>query len=265
MIKTLDGLVKIAQTSALVLGGLLSCFVAGSCKSPLELLLALSLDISGTTMLNMLIDKDIDKIMERTKNRPIPSGRVNERLVMLLSLVLIGLGIGIAFSINTLTGAAAFLGTFIDSVLYSYILKRRKWYSPVVGGVAGAMPFVGGWFAGGGDLLGLFFIPSITAWSCAHIWALSAWHHEDYRKANIPTLFSVFGPRKFKFMSTLSIFIASLSLLPLLKVFSLLLLLPSIAYGYYVSKGKFDKAFKSASTWLISLYIALALVLIHRR
>ena len=222
--------------------------------------IALITDISGTTIFNMIVDKDIDSVMHRTKNRPLPSTRISVSTALFIALILVAVGVFISFLINILTGIASLLGFVIDVILYSILLKRRSWLSPLVGGIAGAMPFVGGWFAGGGDVLGsVSWVVSISLWSCSHIWALSAFYDEDYRRANIPTLYSSL-PRSFTTFSSLSMLLASLSLFPILRIFSMLLLLPSVLYVMFILRREYLKAFRIATLWLLMLYSLLAIL-----
>ncbi|UXD21480.1 protoheme IX farnesyltransferase [Ignicoccus pacificus DSM 13166] len=261
MLDLLDGLIKITQTSSLVLGGAIACFIAPNCKNLFLLTIALFLDIAGTTILNMVIDKDIDSLMKRTQSRPIPSRRVSSTIALVIGIIMTLSGILVAFEINTLTGVAAFLGAFIDAVLYSMLLKRRTWLSPLIGGIAGAMPFYGGWVAGGGDpILGLVYIPIITFWSCSHIWALNASFYDDYMRARIPTLVSEFKG-SFKYISASVLLIASVLTSFFIGGLSLLLIAITGLYLYFMLKNNFKHSFKIATIWLVLFYI---LLLLHK-
>ncbi len=90
----------------------------------LFLILSLFLAVSGTTQLNMYIDRDIDAIMERTKNRPLLSGKVSPMTVLINGIILTSIGILIAYlTLEWLTALIIFLGFFFDVVIYSILLK----------------------------------------------------------------------------------------------------------------------------------------------
>ncbi|MFW9867785.1 MAG: protoheme IX farnesyltransferase [Candidatus Thorarchaeota archaeon] len=157
----------------------------------LFLVLSLFLAISGTTLMNMYIDKDIDAIMERTKNRPIPSGRVSPLTVLINGLIIIFLGILIAFIfLDLLTTLVIFLGFFFDVIIYSILLKKRTKFSIIFGGIAGGLPALAGRtvILGRLDWIGLLFLIFILAWIPVHILtlALIPKNYEGYKEAKVP-------------------------------------------------------------------------------
>lgn len=155
----------------------------------------------GAGAVNMYIDRDIDGVMVRTRNRPIPAGRVQARHALIFGLVL-GLGSGpwLWLTVNAVSAALA-LGAFAFYVVaYSLYLKRRTVHNTVLGGVAGAMPPLIGWAAVTGDVtvdgLMLFFI--VFFWQPPHFWALALGLAQDYRSARIPMMPVVLGERETK-------------------------------------------------------------------
>ncbi|MHA1673398.1 MAG: protoheme IX farnesyltransferase [Promethearchaeota archaeon] len=155
------------------------------------LIFALFFAVSGTTMLNMWIDHDIDAIMERTKCRPIPSGRISLRFVIVNGIVFTAIGLAAAFiGLNFLTGIVIFLGSFFDFVIYSIWLKRRTRYSIIFGGISGGLPALAGRTAVVGriDLVGILFLLFILTWIPIHILtlALIPENLKGYRDAGVP-------------------------------------------------------------------------------
>ncbi len=160
--------------------------------------LATSLAIAGTTALNMCIDCDIDALMGRTKDRPLPSGRLSLKICAVYGSALFLAGFLLGFSVNIYLPIVLFLGLFFDIVVYSILLKRRSPYSIILGGFAGAMPALAGWVAvRGGDVLGGLILATIVLlWIPAHIWYISMHYEEDYRRAKIPMFPLVVGMEK---------------------------------------------------------------------
>jgi len=160
------------------------------------LIISLFFAVSGTTALNMYIDKDIDAIMERTKDRPLPSGKISPSTVLINGIILTTLGILIAFvyfyynNQNWLTGLIIFFGFFFDVVIYSIWLKRRTKFSIIFGGIAGGLPAMAGRVALLGQLddVGMYFMLFILTWIPVHILtlALIPKNYNGYKEAKIP-------------------------------------------------------------------------------
>ena len=130
-------LIKARQTILLVYTGVLSYLITVASEAVeinwfnlLHLAISLYLAVSGTTVLNMYIDRDIDAIMERTKDRPLPSGKVTASTVLIVGTMLTVVGIFLAFfTLNWLSALIIFFGSFFDVVVYSILLKRRTKFS----------------------------------------------------------------------------------------------------------------------------------------
>ena len=157
----------------------------------LILILSLFLAVSGTTQLNMYIDRDIDAIMERTKNRPLPSGKVSPMTVLINGIILTSIGILIAYlTLEWLTALIIFLGFFFDVVIYSILLKRRTKWSIIFGGIAGGLPAMAARTAvlQSVDWIGLLFLIFILCWIPVHILtlALIPKNYNGYKEAKIP-------------------------------------------------------------------------------
>ena len=144
-------------------------------------------------------DRDIDAIMERTKGRPIPSGRIMPEKARDFGLVLASISIACAFAISytasfwqgILAGTFMAFGLADNIFVYSYLLKRRSWTNIILGGFSGGAPAMIGYVAvtteGLWDL-GLVMAALVFVWIPMHIWALTLHFKQDYNKVNVPML-----------------------------------------------------------------------------
>ena len=194
-------LVKSLQTGLLLLTGFAG-YISARCPiitwaSLLGLMGSLFLAISGSTILNMVYDRDIDSLMTRTCNRPLPSGKVGVKEATVLGAGLSILGVGWAFSLDPIYGMVVFAGWFFDVVVYTLWLKRKTPWSIVWGGIAGGMPILAGRVLGLGsvDWVGIFLALSVFLWIPTHIMTFSMRYRDDYARAGIPTFPSVYGDR----------------------------------------------------------------------
>jgi heme o synthase len=156
---------------------------------------SLFLAISGSTVLNMAYDRDIDSVMKRTCWRPLPSGQVSVREAVLLGSILSLLGVCWALAMAPLYGAVVFAGLFFDVVVYTAWLKRRTPYAILIGGLAGGMPVLAGRALALGtiDAVGVMLALGVLFWIPTHIMTFSMRHFDDYRAAGIPTFPSAYG------------------------------------------------------------------------
>ena len=181
-------------------------------------LLAIAVGAGASGALNQWWDADIDAIMTRTRNRPIPAGRVTGAETLAYGLTLS------AFSVLTLGLAANWLAAgllaftiFFYVVVYSMILKRRTAQNIVIGGAAGALPPVVAWAAATGSLawppIVLFAV--IFVWTPPHFWALALLKSEDYARAGVPMLPVVAGESATRLQILLySLLLAPVGLMP---------------------------------------------------
>ncbi len=158
---------------------------------------SLFLAISGSTVLNMVYDRDIDAKMERTSWRPLPSGKVGVREALMFGLALSALGVGWALLLSPLCGAVVFAGLFFDVMVYTVWLKRRTPWSVVWGGISGGMPILAGRVLGAGviDLIGSLLALAILLWIPTHIMTFSLKYACDYKRAGVPVFPNVYGER----------------------------------------------------------------------
>jgi protoheme IX farnesyltransferase len=192
-------LTKGPQTALLVitgLGGYMSSFPHPlSWQNILAVAGSLFLAISGSTMLNMVYDRDIDARMRRTARRPLPAGRVSPRDAIYVGLATSWLGIGWAFSLDWLYGLIVSAGFFFDVIIYTLWLKRRTPWSILWGGISGGMPILAGRTVGLGhiDPIGLLLALGVLAWIPSHIMPLTIKYLDDYQQAAVPTFPARYG------------------------------------------------------------------------
>jgi protoheme IX farnesyltransferase len=176
---------------------------------------SLFLAISGSTILNMWYDRDIDSRMQRTHNRPLASGRVSPQEALILGLVLSLLGVAWAFLMQPLYGWIVFAGLFFDVVVYTMWLKRRTCWSILWGGISGGMPILAGRVLGMGgfDWIGILLCLSVLFWIPTHIMTFSMKYYQDYRAAGIPTFPSAYGFRATRTILGFSTAVAAIEIL----------------------------------------------------
>lgn len=180
--------------------GVVSALVAGGGRvAPGRLLLftLLALMAAGASAaLNHLFERKSDAAMERTRNRPLPSGRVTPFEAAALAVILLAVSVPAAWV--WLGGAVAIqlaLGAGIYGLLYTLVLKRRTHWNIVIGGVAGSNMALAGWavvdpgLSAGAWLLALL----VPLWTPPHFWGLAVARDADYRSAQIPMLPQVAG------------------------------------------------------------------------
>ncbi|HSM23608.1 MAG TPA: UbiA family prenyltransferase [Anaerolineaceae bacterium] len=196
-------LIKSLQTGLLLATGLAG-FMSVKCpvfNIPMILGISVSLflSISGSTVLNMWYDRDIDAKMKRTCYRPLASGQVSSKEAFNLGLILSILGVGLGIMIDPLYGLIVFSGIFFDVIIYTVWLKRRTCWSIIWGGLAGGMPILAGRTLGVGyiDWVGVTLALGILFWIPTHMMTFSMRHFDDYQAAGIPTF-----PGRFNFQFT---------------------------------------------------------------
>ena len=209
-------LIKSLQTGLLLATGLAG-YMSASCPVTHWTTLAgltgsLFLAISGSTVLNMWYDRDIDSKMKRTCNRPLASGRIGQLEAFRLGLVLSLFGVAWAVAINPLYGLIVFAGMFFDVVIYTIWLKRLTAWSIVWGGISGGMPILAGRVLSTGSLdwIGIVLSLSILFWIPTHIMTFAMKYHEDYKAAGVPTFPITYGFSATRITVALSSIIAAL-------------------------------------------------------
>lgn len=175
-------------------------WVAGQGRvSPTLLLITLlsgTLAAASAQTINCIYDRDIDYDMERTRHRPIPSGRIQPKDALVFALVMAVMSFSLlAGFANLLSAGLAMLGIAVYVGVYTFWLKRSSPQNIVIGGAAGAIPPMVGWAAVTGDLtLAAWVLFAIVfVWTPPHFWALAMLIKDDYAKVNVPMLPVVVG------------------------------------------------------------------------
>ncbi|MCP5372365.1 MAG: protoheme IX farnesyltransferase [Hyphomicrobiales bacterium] len=213
-------LLKPRVMSLVVFTGLVGLILAPGTIDPWTgalavVLIAVGAGASGAV--NMWYDRDIDAHMKRTKNRPIPAGRVTPGAALALGTVLSVASVAaMAVYVNALAGALLAVTIAYYVFIYTMWLKRRTPQNIVIGGAAGAFPPMIGWAAvtGGVDLGAVILFLIIFMWTPPHFWALALYATGDYEKVGVPMLPVVSGVRETK----KQIIIYSVLLLPITLV-----------------------------------------------
>ena len=200
--------------------------------------------------INQLLDQRIDKIMQRTKKRPLVSGILSTKNVIIYASIMAILGFCILyFRINTLT-AWLTLGSLIGyAFIYTLYLKRSTPQNIVIGGAAGATPPLLGWTAMTGqiDLIAVVLFLIIFTWTPPHFWALALYRKEEYFAAKIPMLPVTHGEQYTRVHITLyTLMLTIVSFLPFIIKFSSSFYLAgatilNIIFLYYVIKMQLAK------------------------
>jgi heme o synthase len=157
------------------------------------------LSAGGAGAVNHYFDRDIDGMMPRTANRPVPSGRVSPRAALIYGIVLATLSFAMLTStVNLLAASLAFSGFLGYVFVYTVWLKRRTPQNIVIGGAAGAIPPLVGWAAvtGGLDGMPIYLFAVVFFWTPPHFWALSLLMKEEYARVGVPMLPVVRGEKE---------------------------------------------------------------------
>mgnify|MGYP001031651352 CR=1 FL=1 len=151
--------------------------------------------VAGSTALNMVLDRDIDRVMDRTGRRPLPSGRISVASAWAFGLGMAVIGLAVSWAADALFGLVVTLGLLFDVVVYTMWLKRRSAASILIGGIAGGMPALAGRVLaiGAVDVVGLLLAAGVVLWIPAHILTLAMRHADEYRRAGVPVWPAVHG------------------------------------------------------------------------
>ena len=145
--------------------------------------------VGASNAYNQIIERDLDALMERTKNRPIPSGSMSVQSAFILATILTVLGITVLYIINPQTAMFGAISIFLYTSAYTP-LKTKTPLSVFVGAIPGAIPFMLGWVAATDDFSiepGTLFMLQFF-WQFPHFWAIGWFLHDDYQKAGFNML-----------------------------------------------------------------------------
>lgn len=145
---------------------------------------------AGCDTITSYVDRDIDAVMNRTKRRPIPSGRIAPGRALSWGLFLAAVGLALAYWINFLSFVWIGLGIVDNVIVYSLFLKRRNPLNIILGGISGGLPVMFGWSAvtNSVELLPILLAALVVLWIPGHIWSLAIFTKEDYKRARVPML-----------------------------------------------------------------------------
>ncbi len=192
-------LLKPSVMQLVVFTAIVGLVVAPGTINPLVGLIAvlcIAIGAGGSASLNMWYDRDIDAVMSRTINRPIPSGRVTGEEALVFGIVLSIFSVALlGLAANWVAAGLLAFTIFFYAVIYTMWLKRRTPQNIVIGGAAGAFPPIVGWAAVTGTVslesVVLFLI--IFLWTPPHFWALALYKQSDYGAAGVPMMPNVVG------------------------------------------------------------------------
>ena len=182
-------------------------------------ILAISIGSGASGALNMWYERDTDKLMNRTKDRALPTNQISANGALIYGITLSIIAVSMLYLVSNLAAAGLLLITICFYIfVYTIWLKKRTPQNIVIGGAAGAFPPMIGWAVVTGGIsteICLLFI-LIFLWTPPHFWALALYKSDDYKKAGIPMMPLIVGERK-----TINLIIAySITLLPLTLIMS---------------------------------------------
>lgn len=163
--------------------------------------LCIAIGAGAAGAINMWYERDIDAVMQRTRNRPLPQNRVHPDDALTFGAVLTFFSVGLmGIAVNWMAAGILAFASFFYIFVYTIWLKRRTPQNIVIGGAAGAFPPMIGWAAvtGSVTLESLMLFMLIFMWTPPHFWALALYKNEDYKKAGVPMLPVVAGERATK-------------------------------------------------------------------
>jgi heme o synthase len=187
-------LLKPRVMSLVVFTALTGLFCAGVRLNPVlaaTAILCIAIGAGASGALNMWFDADIDAKMRRTRNRPVPAGRVQGADALALGVTLSLFSVAImGLAVNLLAAGLLAFTIFFYAVVYTMWLKRSTSQNIVIGGLAGALPPAVGWAAASGTapLNAWLMVAIIFVWTPPHFWALSLTTNDDYQRAGVPML-----------------------------------------------------------------------------
>ncbi len=197
-------LLKPRVMSLVVFTGFAGLYLAPGTLHPvlaLTAILCIATGAGASAAINMWYERDIDALMARTRNRPIPAGRVEPGAALGLGVILAaGALIVMGLAVNAMAAALLALTIAFYVFIYTIWLKPRTPHNIVIGGAAGALPPLIGWAAVTGDvsLAGLALFAIIFVWTPPHFWALALYRCDDYARAGVPMLPVVAGEAQTK-------------------------------------------------------------------
>jgi protoheme IX farnesyltransferase len=239
-----------------------------------------TLAAGGANAINMYIDRDIDKLMTRTQNRPLVTGVISPRAAMIFAIALECIAFVVLWvGANLLAAVLAISATLFYVFVYSLWLKRTSKQNIVIGGAAGAMPVLVGWAAVTNSLgwapVVLFVV--IFLWTPPHFWALAIRHADDYKAAGVPMMPVVVSlERTVRSMTTYAVLLtlSTLVLIPVAElgwiygitalVFGVAFVIGSVRLGSDPSPKRSMRLFTFSITYVTAVFVALTVDVLLR-
>jgi len=254
-------------------GALTASFLSHIILHPITWVLIIAGVAAGSAAADTLTgynDRDIDAIMDRTKQRPIPSGRISPHNALAFGLILAAISLVLAWFINIWAFALMGFGLFDNIIVYSKWLKRTSRTNIILGGFSGAVPALIGYAGVTTQNIEIGFIMAglVFLWIPTHIWSLALHAREDYRKAGIPMLPVVSGEKKsVRIIAGTTLMMVLFSLLPFFNHFGMIYLVTASVSGVVMlalsiwllfkpSEKVSWVVFKVTSPYLTTLFIA---------
>jgi len=240
-------------------GALTASFVSHIVVHPITWVLIIAAVAAGSAAADTLTgynDRDIDAIMDRTKQRPIPSGRISPHNALAFGLILAAISMVLAWFINIWAFALMGFGLFDNIIVYSKWLKRTSRTNIILGGFSGAAPALIGYVAVTTENIeiGLIMAGIVFLWIPTHIWSLALHVREDYRKAGVPMLPVVSGEKKsVRIIAGTTLMMVLFSLLPFFNHFGMIYLVTASVSGVIMLVLSIWLLFKPSEriSWLI--------------
>lgn len=239
-----------------------------------------TLAAGGANAINMYIDRDIDKLMVRTQNRPLVTGSLTPRAAMIFAVALEIVAFCVLWAgANLLAAVLAVTATLFYVFVYSLWLKRTSKQNIVIGGAAGAMPVLVGWAAVTNSLgwapVVLFVV--IFLWTPPHFWALAIRHADDYKAAGVPMMPVVVSLERTVRSMTIYAVLLTISTLVLIPVadlgwiygvtalaFGVAFVIGAAQLGKDPSEKRSMRLFTFSITYVTAIFVALTVdVLLH--
>jgi heme o synthase len=220
-------LLKPRVMTLVVFTGVIGLLIAPGHLNPVlafTAVLCIAVGAGACGAINMWYDRDIDAVMHRTRNRPIPAGRIEPGAALGYGITLAAgsvIVMGLAVNLAAASVLALSIGFYV--FVYTMWLKRRTPHNIVIGGAAGAFPAVIGWASvtGSVDLVPLILFAIVFFWTPPHFWSLALYANADYQRAGVPMLPVVAGAKETRRQIVIyTLLLVPLSLVPWLIGFS---------------------------------------------
>ena len=229
------------------------------------------LGASGAEAVTNYIDKDMDSIMSRTKNRPLAKGEIEPLKALSFGIVLIIASLTVLVAFGKIYAMAFMaIGIFDNVIIYSYFLKKKTPWSIVLGGFSGGFPVIVGWYSVTTlfSYLPWFLFALVVIWIPIHVWSLAYRYKDDYAKANVPMLPVLYSDKVSAWcISGSALILIVFSLIPSLFGFqtvyymliALILSIPMVAYSLHFIRHPDNKnsfrLFKYSSPYLAIIFM----------